>query len=65
MTKEELLFAEMKPDVAAAVKELLEENDRLKDGNNCLIAENNRLNGMVNGLKFAIRCNGISGAEVM
>ena len=65
MTKEELLFTEMKPDVAAAVKELLEENERLKVENACLTGHNNRLNGMVDGLKFAIRCNGVSGGEVM
>lgn len=65
MTKEELLFAEMKPDVAAAVKELLEENEKLKDENARLKDGNRLLNGMVDGLKFAIRCNGISGAEVM
>lgn len=46
MTKEELLFAEMKPDVAAAVKELLEENERLKDDNARLRDRNSRLNGM-------------------
>lgn len=65
MTKEELLFAEMKPDVAAAVKELLEENERLKDDNARLRDRNSRLNGMVDGLKFAIRCDGVSGGEVM
>ena len=65
MTKEELLFAEMKPDVAAAVKELFEENDRLKTENTYLSGENRRLTGMVEGLKFAIRCDGVSGGEVM
>ena len=65
MTKEELLFAEMKPDVAAAVKELLEENERLKVEKACLTGQNKRLNGIVEGLKFAIRCNGVSGGEVM
>lgn len=65
MTKEELLFAEMKPDVAAAVKELLEENDRLKAENTYLSGENRRLTGMIEGLKFAIRCDGVSGGEVM
>ena len=65
MTKEELSFAEMKPDVAVAVKELLEENDRLKAENAYLSGENRRLTGMVEGLKFAIRCDGVSGGEVM
>lgn len=65
MTKEELLFAEMKPDVAAAVKKLLEENEMLKDENARLRDNNRLLNGMVDGLKFAIRCYCVSGGEVM
>ena len=31
----------------------------------CLEAKIERLNGVIEGLKFALRCNGISGGEVL
>lgn len=30
----------------------------------CLEAKIERLNGVIEGLKFAVRCNGVSGGEV-
>ena len=30
----------------------------------CLEAQIERLNGVIEGLKFAVRCNGVSGSEV-
>lgn len=31
----------------------------------CLEAKIERLNGVIEGLKFAVRCNGVSGGEVL
>ena len=31
----------------------------------CLEAKIERLNGVIEGLKFALRCNGVSGGEVL
>lgn len=36
----------------------------MKDCIEYLRGENERLKGEIRGLKFAIRCNGVSGAEV-
>ena len=50
---------------------LEEENAKLKQANEELMIKCDRIHemyefqrGMVEGLKFAVRCNGISGAEV-
>lgn len=40
------------------------EIDEMKAHIEYLRGENERLKGEIRGLKFAIRCNGISGAEV-
>lgn len=60
------------------IKDLREENEKLKEEIACMkemLEEDNHalkhnaehtqyLNGMIDGLRYAIRCNGISGAEV-
>lgn len=52
----------------AMVKELMAEIEHLEARNKDQIKEFNaeirRLNGVIEGLKFAIRCNGVSGGEV-
>lgn len=58
-------------DLQAQVEKLQEELERAKEKNkgqrhviDGLKSELARKNGMVEGLKFAIRCNGVSGGEV-
>lgn len=71
MTIEELRNTELKPDVADAVNELFQEVEKLKcaieesnASNNYLRTQQAILEGEIRGLKFAIRCNGVSGTEV-
>ena len=54
-------------------EELIAENNRLRDQVKtlekefqeiCKEMERARLNGMIDGLKFAVRCNGVSGGDV-
>ena len=40
------------------------ENDKLQDSVKYQSRRIDRLKGMIEGLKFAIRCDGVSGAEV-
>lgn len=44
--------------------ELRHKYEKLKNNENWLRDEGLRQEGMIEGLKFAIRCNGVSGAEV-
>lgn len=71
MTREELYEKPLEPEVAFAVKELCETVDKLekkvdelKSHIEYLSRERARLEGIVCGLKFAIRCDGVSGGEV-
>lgn len=53
--------------VDANIKRNLEQskyNRELEAHIRCLREENERLKGEIRGLKFAIRCNGVSGGEV-
>ena len=45
-------------------KELEEQKRELKASRDFLNLEATRLRGRISGLEFAIRCNGVSGAEV-
>lgn len=60
-------------DYEAEYKKLLVENQELKAHVDWLMTQHDRdcdekevarLRGMIEGLKFAIRCNGVSGGEV-
>lgn len=62
MTKEELIIIN---------EELRAENERLKRDLNCHIANETQLksklyyrDGVIHGMKYALRCNGISGGEI-
>lgn len=44
--------------------ELRHKYEKLKNNEHWLRDERLRQEGMIEGLKFAIRCNGVSGAEV-
>ena len=46
------------------VNELKKENEEYKAQVNYLRAQNENLRGEIKGLRFAIRCNGVSGGEV-
>lgn len=46
-------------------KELESEIERCKGVRDYLKGENSFLRGRIQGLEFAIRCNGVSGAEVV
>ena len=52
----------------AQIKELMAKIEYLEERNEDQIKEFNaeikRLSGVIEGLKFAIRCNGVSGGEV-
>lgn len=52
------------PDTAVASDELMQQNEELKAHINHLQERLARDEGMIDGLVFALRCNGVSGAEV-
>lgn len=49
--------------VNAEMDALKEELEKLKRTNTWMRDESSYQKGMIEGLKFAIRCNGVSGAE--
>lgn len=53
-----------KPEAAVDTDELKKANAEFKSHIEYLTRENERLKGEIKGLRFAIRCNGVSGAEV-
>jgi peptidoglycan hydrolase CwlO-like protein len=59
--------AELKAQVEELKEELKQAKEKNEDQRRVIDGLNNELerrNGMIDGLKFAIRCNGVSGAEV-
>lgn len=48
-----------------ASDELMKQNEELKAHVSYLQEQLARANGMIDGLKFALRCDGVSGGEVM
>lgn len=53
-----------KPEAAVDTDELKKANAEFKSHIEYLTRENERLKGEIKGLRFAIRCNGVSGNEV-
>lgn len=52
------------PDTAVTSDELMRQNEELKAHNSYLQERLARSEGMIDGLKFALRCDGVSGGEV-
>ena len=53
------------PDTAVASDELMLQNEELKAHIGYMKEQLARSEGMIEGLKFAIRCDGVSGGDVM
>lgn len=53
------------PDVTVDNDSLMRENNELKHHIQFLKEEKAMMQGEINGLRFAVRCNGVSGGEVM
>ena len=53
------------PDTAVASDELMRQNEKLKAHNIYLQERLARSEGMIDGLKFGLRCDGVSGGEVV
>ena len=72
LTREEMMKEGLRPDVAETVLSLYDQIDNLEMENQQLQETMKyrqekiyRLEGVIDALKFAIRCNGVSGSEVM
>ena len=61
MNKDQELTIE---EYAKLVERLSKEIDRLNSTRESWYAEKRYLDGLIDGLKFSIRCNGVSGDEV-
>lgn len=71
LTREEMMKEGLRPDVAETVLSLYDKIDNLEMENHemqvtmkCRQERICRLEGVIDALKFAIRCNGVSGSEV-
>ena len=53
------------PDTAVESDALMKQNEELKAHVSYLQEQLARANGMIDGLKFALRCDGVSGGDVM
>ena len=56
--------AKMCVELQAKVRRLEADIDELTSERTCLLNEQRFNQGMIAGLKFAVRCNGVSGKEV-
>ena len=55
---------DMRGETEADTDELKKENEECKACINYLREQNESLRGEIKGLRFAVRCNGVSGSEV-